>query len=84
MAKIKTAKEKLYDKLIVLPVNQWFRISNREDFEKLTKQVKNFIDNDEPFEFSNDYTKIRRIYYAGDRRFEPKNPIKLGAGENIG
>lgn len=61
MAKRRTFEERLYDSLITLEVNKWFRIDNRDDFQKITNIVKTFINKYEPFEFSNDYTRIRRI-----------------------
>lgn len=63
MAVQRTYKEKLYNTLIVLEKNRWFRIDNHKEFEKISKTVKKFIDNNEPFEFSTDYTKIRRIHH---------------------
>lgn len=48
-------------KLIKLEKLKWFRIDNRDDFEKLTTQVKKLIDDGWPFEFSDDMKKIRRI-----------------------
>lgn len=66
MAKRRTYEERLLDKLMTLEINKWFRIDNHEDFNKITKTVKNYIDHYEPFEFSNDFTRIRRIRDARD------------------
>lgn len=61
MAKRRTYEEKLLDQLNELPAQKWFMIKGREDFAKITATVKAFISVHEPFEFSNCYTKIRRL-----------------------
>jgi hypothetical protein len=53
--------QKLLDVLLTMAKYEWFRIDNRDDFEKITATVKGFIDEKYPFEFSNDMKKIRRI-----------------------
>lgn len=65
MGKRRSYEEKLLDDLLLLEPNRWYRVDNRPDCKKLTEAVKSMIDKGEPFEFSNDYTKIRmqRSYY---------------------
>lgn len=57
----KTYEEKLFDVMVTIPKLDWFDISNRKDFDKITKTIKKFIDEGSPFEFSTDYKKVRRI-----------------------
>jgi hypothetical protein len=61
MAKRRTYEERLLDALLTMDKLTWFRIDNREDYEKITVTVKGFIDTGNPFEFSTDMKKIRRI-----------------------
>lgn len=57
----KPYEQKLLDVLLTMPKYEWFRIDNRDDFEKITKTVKEFISVNYPFEFDDTYKKIRRI-----------------------
>ena len=60
MAK-RTYEQRLLDTLLQMPEGQWFRIDNREDVGKLTEAVKIFINIGFNFEFSSDYSKVRRL-----------------------
>lgn len=57
----KTYEEKLFDVLVTIPKSEWFDIGNRNDYDKITKIIKKFIDRGDPFEFSTDYKKVRRV-----------------------
>lgn len=61
MSKRRTYEDKLLEQLNQLPPEKWFLIKGREDCEKITTAVKWFISVGEPFEFSNDYSKIKRL-----------------------
>lgn len=61
MAKRRTYEQKLLDDLTAIPARTWFKCPAPPDYDKFVKTVKLFIDCREPFEFSNDYKKIRRL-----------------------
>ena len=47
-------------KLIKLPFNVWYTVFTKDGHD-LTPIIKELIDTGQPFEFSNDYKKFRRI-----------------------
>jgi len=60
MAK-RTYEQKLLEDLRLLPALKWFLCKEPPDYDKFVAQVKVFIDAGEQFEFSEDYSKIRRL-----------------------
>lgn len=60
MAKRRTYEQKLLDDMRSLPPDRWFKCPEQPDYDKFVYWVKIFIDSGEYFEFSEDYTKIRR------------------------
>lgn len=76
MAKRRTAEQILFDNLMEMPANRWFgirkKVYDKFDETKLEWEpesvtaarveiIKSFIDRSEPFEFSSDYKKIKRM-----------------------
>lgn len=76
MAKRRTAEQILLDNLMEMPANRWFGIRKKVydkfdesiwhwELEPVTvarvEIIKSFIDRSEPFEFSSDYKKIKRM-----------------------
>ena len=53
--------QKLLDVLVTMTKLEWFSIVNRDDYDKIVETVKRFIDGGWPFEFSDDFKKVRRI-----------------------
>jgi len=57
----KSYHERLKDTMLCLDKNVWFNIDGRKDYDKIVLTLKKLIDDSWPFEFSEDYKKIRRI-----------------------
>jgi hypothetical protein len=66
-------EKEIYDKLITKPNNVWLRIDQRKDCQKLTKVIKDFIEQGEPFEFDDTFTKIRKIASINHNTYKYKS-----------
>lgn len=48
-----------YKKLLKVPTGQWFSVINKSS-EDMTDEIKQLIDGNEPFVFTDDYKRFKR------------------------
>lgn len=51
----------LLTKLRSMPIRKWHKLPETEDHDRLVSTIKCLIDLNEPYEFNNNFTKIRRV-----------------------
>lgn len=77
MAKI-TYVEKLFEDLKKLDGDKWYRCPPEPDYTKFVKAIKSFIGMGEPYEFSDDFSKVKRISEFCDRRYHHMKVLPEG------
>lgn len=68
MAERRSYEKKLLDDMRTLKPYKWYNCPDKPKYDRFVSQVKIFIDCDEPFVFNEDYSRIKRYLYPGEKQ----------------